>query len=343
MTHTPQINKAYLLIALDLGFTSAEEALENTDLSLEHFDYVDSVGVSLVQQLIRNVKKYSSTPNWPAIFGAHLGAASHGPVGYATLSAPTVGKAMATFVEWFQIRCETYSGKVIQYDENVEIIISDTTGDWFFEEMFFECFIRAFEILMQQLLGHAPKGDTTLHFKTLATDRQKLMEKAYDSQLFFGADTNKLTVPNDIWCQPSRLYDKDSYEFNLRKCQQLRETQDLKSHIDLQIRHIIRKHFEQMIVSTAVLLPPPTQLEICDSIHITERTLIRKLKDCNTSYKLILEEERQNLAKRLLKEARYTIYNVAEILGYRESANFCRAFKRWIGQSPTAYRRNADI
>jgi hypothetical protein len=26
--------------------------------------------------------------------------------------------------------------------------------------------------------------------------------------------------------------------------------------------------------------------------------------------------------------------------GYRESANFCRAFKAWFKQSPTAYRRN---
>jgi AraC-like DNA-binding protein len=84
---------------------------------------------------------------------------------------------------------------------------------------------------------------------------------------------------------------------------------------------------------------PPTQQAIFRSIYRTERTLIRQLKHCHTSYKMLQAQEREIMATRLLKQARYTVNNIAHVLGYRETANFCRAFKLWTGQTPTQYRQ----
>jgi len=53
----------------------------------------------------------------------------------------------------------------------------------------------------------------------------------------------------------------------------------------------------------------------------------------------MLEEERKKYSEELLREARYSISNIADILGYKESANYCRAFKSWFGISPSTYRR----
>ncbi len=340
MPHAPLVNKAYVLIIINLELASHQEILENTGLSLATLESMDTVEMPVALQVVRNMARYSSNPNWAAIFGAHLGIASHGPVGFAALGAPTVGKALTTFVKWFKLRADTYCEKIIEQDEQVEIIISDTTGDTLFQEFYFEAFMRAFEVLIELLIGHPPTQEIELHFKTLANNRQQLMKQEYGSRLFFACNSNKLVIPNRIWFQSSPLNDPDSHEFNIRKCQQLLKEQESQNQIDLRIRFIIREHFEKNIVTTSDLLPPPTQLEICTFIHITERTLIRHLKDCNTSYKLILKEERQEYAERLLKDARYTIYNVAEILGYGESANFCRAFKTWTGKTPTHYRQN---
>jgi AraC-like DNA-binding protein len=166
------------------------------------------------------------------------------------------------------------------------------------------------------------------------------MEAEFASQLCFASPQNKLVVPKTLWFSPSPLYDKDSYEFNLRKCQQLLEELDIQGRIDLMIRKLIRQHFERAIISKASESMPPSLAELCEVLHLTERTLIRRLKELDTAYKKILEEERQKFAVQLLADAKYTVFNVADILGYRESANFCRAFKVWFKQSPTAYRRN---
>ena len=141
MHHPPQVNKAYVLIVLNLQLATVEELLEDTGLTLEKLEAMNTVDLPVAIRVVRNMDRYSSNPNWPALFGAHLGIASHGPAGFAALSAPTVGKALATFAEYFKLRAETYNEKINLQAKHVEIIISDTTGDDVFEEFYFEAFI----------------------------------------------------------------------------------------------------------------------------------------------------------------------------------------------------------
>ena len=147
MSQVPKINKAYVLIALNLGFATVEQAFENTELTLESLEQGDSIDLALAVQMVRNLNHYSHIPVWASILGAHLGVTSHGPVGYATLSAATLGKALATFVEWEQIRAEAYTAEIIEQEARFEIVIRDTTGDSMFEAFFLEAFLKAFLVL----------------------------------------------------------------------------------------------------------------------------------------------------------------------------------------------------
>jgi len=336
---SPQFNKAYLQIALNLNFAPADSIMSNIDLDVEQLETLKSLDVSIACQAVRNLNRLSNTPIWPAILGAHLGVNSHGPVGYATLSAPTVGKALSTFVEWEQVRSTSYTGSITEEEEHFVIVIEDTTGDKEYKEFFFETFMRAFEVLIAQLIGHSNHNATELHFITQAENREELMRHAYDSLLIFGSQKNTLRVHKSLWFTRSPLYDKESHEYNLRKCQQLSEDEDYLGRSDLKVRALISKHFDFAILSRSMPEPVPSLKDICKSQHLTERTLIRRLKAFNTSYKKILEEERIKYSEILLGNASYTIFQVAELLGYCEPANYCRAFKVWFGQSPTQYRR----
>ncbi|MEM1081903.1 MAG: helix-turn-helix transcriptional regulator, partial [Pseudomonadota bacterium] len=84
----------------------------------------------------------------------------------------------------------------------------------------------------------------------------------------------------------------------------------------------------------------PTLTDVSRRLHRSERTLIRKLANRRTTYKQIVADERLRYASKLLRDAHYTVAEIADILGYREPANFCRAFKQWVGTSPTQFRRN---
>jgi len=71
------------------------------------------------------------------------------------------------------------------------------------------------------------------------------------------------------------------------------------------------------------------------------RTLQRQLSAEGTSYRQIIEQARQELALRYLAETQTPIKEVAALLGYSELQAFYRAFERWTGLPPAAYRRRS--
>lgn len=340
MNTQPQASKAYLLIAISLEFAPVLKLLEGTSLSETTLANCESINMTDAIQVVSNLNKYSNTPNWPAILGKHLGVSTHGPVGYASISAPSLGKALATFLQWYVIRSECYVAQIKEHQEYMEIIITDTTGDMGYAEFFFEALMRAFEVLIN-LLGQSTEATTQIYFKTAADNRKSLMHREYNSALFFDQQSNKMRVPKAYWLLPSPLYDKDSYEFNLAKCKQLLEQIHNHNRIDWVVNNLIRQHFEKATVAQDPNKMPPSLTDICKQVHQSERTLIRKLKRYNTSYKKILQTQRRQFSIQLLADASYSILAISEILGYKETANFTRAFKQWHGKSPTTYRRNS--
>lgn len=340
MQHIPQTNAAYVLIIAGLEFTSMDKALHGTSLTTEILSNVEMIDLSEAVKVVKNIGRHSHTPNWPAIFGNHLGVATHGSVGYSAVSAPTVGKALATFVEWFPIRAECYRSQIRELEDAFEIVIFDTSGDSFYKTFFFESFMRALEVLMGLLLGQLKPQLTQLHLESHAAERQELMRAGYCSTLHFGAPQNKLIVPKSIWFQPSPLSDVESHELNLKKCKQISDQRQQKGRVDISVKHILANHLENRIFTQDAGRHHPSLKQVSNDLHLSERTLVRKLNKLGTSFQELLEHQRKYYADKLLRQARYTVTDVSLILGYSESASFCRAFKQWFGISPTAYRRN---
>ena len=56
-----------------------------------------------------------------------------------------------------------------------------------------------------------------------------------------------------------------------------------------------------------------------------------------TSYKALLEQTREQLAKAYLSEGEHSLAQVSYLLGFSDQANFTRAFKRWTGSTPTEF------
>jgi AraC-like DNA-binding protein len=70
----------------------------------------------------------------------------------------------------------------------------------------------------------------------------------------------------------------------------------------------------------------------------TPRTLQRQLKERQLDYKKLLDDIRRRLAINYLWDGTHTVTDIAFLLGYSETSAFNRAFKRWTGMTPRAYR-----
>jgi AraC-like DNA-binding protein len=78
--------------------------------------------------------------------------------------------------------------------------------------------------------------------------------------------------------------------------------------------------------------------DIADELNLSTHTLRRRLKLEGSSFQEIKDSLRRDRAQRLLNDPEYSIQAIAQQLGFSEAAAFARAFKKWTGFTPGAYR-----
>ena len=79
--------------------------------------------------------------------------------------------------------------------------------------------------------------------------------------------------------------------------------------------------------------------KLASTLHISRRTLQRRLSERGTNFLNVLQEVRSRVALRYLSDDRLGITEIAFLLGYADQGSFSSAFKSWHGVSPRDYRR----
>ena len=77
---------------------------------------------------------------------------------------------------------------------------------------------------------------------------------------------------------------------------------------------------------------------VAKQLYMAPRTLRRKLRAENTSFRELMDELKMQVAIKYLRDTDLTIENIADALGFRDAANFRRAFRRWTKRAPHEYR-----
>lgn len=138
-----------------------------------------------------------------------------------------------------------------------------------------------------------------------------------------------------------------SFEMRLLGAVQARSTIDLDRFLQNAPRDWIftssREHTQSLRVRTYLGQTgwnAATLNDTAEAMHMTPRTLIRRLAADGTSFQEIKDALRRDIAIRDLQSGRKSIEAIALDVGFSSAANFHRAFRRWSGSTPSSYRRN---
>lgn len=82
----------------------------------------------------------------------------------------------------------------------------------------------------------------------------------------------------------------------------------------------------------------PSVEKVAEELHVSTRTLQRRLGESGTSYQRLLDDVRAQSAKSLLETTDLEAGEVAFLLGFEELNSFTRAFHNWQGTTPARYR-----
>jgi hypothetical protein len=174
-----ETNRTYLLILLSQNFAAPEKVLENTGLDAASLALKDAVDFATVRQVMRNLDRYSADALWPVRLGARIGVTGHGSVGFAALSADTLGQAVSTFLDWEQIRAPWYTGEIVETELFMEILIRDAMRDPDFQRVFFQMFTASLETLLSTITRAPCHGASEIHFLDDFGDTESLLRDAF--------------------------------------------------------------------------------------------------------------------------------------------------------------------
>ncbi len=111
-------------------------------------------------------------------------------------------------------------------------------------------------------------------------------------------------------------------------------------------RLIVPHHREQTIRDRVLAVlgddfsqPIPNAAAVAAKLNLSVSTLRRHLSQEGTSFQQLKDECRYTSALRFLGSSELSLNDIAGLLGFDEVSAFFRAFKRWSGTTPAAYRR----
>ena len=98
----------------------------------------------------------------------------------------------------------------------------------------------------------------------------------------------------------------------------------------------------RQLIATELRHGRPSSVSVARKLHMSRRTLVRRLEAEGTSFTDQLEELRRQLALRFVTMRTLPLGEITALLGFSHVQGFHRAFKRWTGQTPLRYRETVE-
>ena len=150
----------------------------------------------------------------------------------------------------------------------------------------------------------------------------------FRAPLFFNSTKSAITFSNECLRQAVPSADSLMYGYLENSARNLH---------DLQHHELVEKLPE--VITRGLLTNRFAASHIADMFGIRERTLHRRLSAGGTSFRKELDQARYSVSKQLLGTTSLPVCDIASSLGYADSSGFIRAFQRWSGSSPSAWRK----
>ncbi|MFC2995920.1 AraC family transcriptional regulator [Acinetobacter sichuanensis] len=260
------------------------------------------------------------------LMGKKASLANTGPLRFLVLNAATLRDALQSLFHYGQL---WYKGLFLSIKEEqgyagIQMRIEGDAPD---KEQLQTAYLVATVSIMEMVLGKS-WHPTLVRISYPKPKSAHLYEKLFGCPVWFGQSQHELLFPQKELDQQRSGHDNQLDDF-LRT--HLTALHDHKKN-DLQIQ--VCQMIEELLPHGDCSID-----RVSEYFSVHRFTLYRYLSQQNTSFEILLEQTRKNKAKQLLENSEMTILEIAQLLGYEAQGNFSRAFKRWYGISPRAWRK----
>ena len=328
----PAAKIAIVVDALAAESVPVAEALRRTSLSPSDLrSPTTQVSVNQVIESYRNAVRLSRAPHFAFKTGLKTHVSHYGMYGFAILSSMNFRETMHFAVKYHQLATPVVK---LQFREEAGRV------DWTIDPLPHPAIdARLYRFIVETQLG------------ILVSLHRDIMGSAFNPlaiEVTFAAPESEEQCWTTVRCpvsfrQPRNrfLFDADwlngapQYGNEITYASVLALCDDL--HDRLQNRIGVAGKVRAYLLAT---LGRRTSLDhVAAHLGVPVRTLRRKLRDEETSFRDLFDQLRGEVAIKYLRDTHMTVDDIAQALGFSETANFRHAFRRWNRASPQEFRR----
>lgn len=248
-------------------------------------------------------------------------------LGVAVVASLSLRDALERCSRYLAVVSDAASLELRETAEALVVTIAPAAGEALPSPEAIDAYAAIFTRLGRGLLGR--------NFNPLALTLQRPQprnrepwERMFRCDLRFGAPHNELWFPLQGVDQRLDSASPELAEANERIAQRLLDARE-QSDWGRRVQRLLMERLPQ---------GDPGEAAIAEALHLSQRSLQRKLAEQGTRYGALLQQTREALAQHYLREGRHSISEIAYLLGFGDASSFTRAFKRWTGRAPSQCR-----
>lgn len=249
-------------------------------------------------------------------------------IDYLVGASPTVGEGIGRFARFFGLIADGVALDIVGDEEEHRLRLAMADGrpvppvyvDY------------VFAALVSRIRMHI-RRDLRVHRVELRRPEPPASApygEVFRAPVHFGAAADRLCFSSEEWDAPMDIADAALGQL-------------LEEHARILAQRIphaasgFRAEVQKAIASTAP--EGGSAEEVARALHVSVRTLQRRLIANGTTFREVSDTVRDQLAQEYLTDPKVSIAEVAFLLGFSDQSSFNRAFRRWTGESPGRWRR----
>lgn len=264
-------------------------------------------------------------------FGKYLHITQHGMLGVAAMTSENLGGAIAILEKYYRLLSPVITLKTQVVGEQCIGRAEEAWDIGPLQVLAVETFFSGLYENCGFIVGELPPAE--FYFRHSAPDYSHLYKDVFGDKCHFDCASDQIVFHKDwlerplVWSNPVTC--KQALAF----CDQQLET--INGHVNL-----LAKLRDLPVVTKGKTLPLDAAAQ---ALNMSGRSLRRHLKALNTSYQRVVDNLKAELAEEMLRDSNRSVVEIATALGFGDVANFRKAFKRWLGKTPSEYRKALNI
>jgi AraC-like DNA-binding protein len=322
---------AAIVDALAAEGVSASAALEGVGVSHDALNSPPTrVALDQIIECYHNAARLTRDPHFALHLGLKVHVSAYGMYGFALLSGTDFRKIMKAAVRYHRLVAPL--AEIAFYEDGERASWSMTPiphprVDAQMYRFLVELQIGTHWSLMRDVMGQsfAPR-ELAVTFKP--PHDVESYRAAFGCPVHFNCPHNKLVFDTAYLDSRPEHGNEITYSAVVKLCESLLAELELRAGAAGKVREIL-----------LVNLMRSTSFEaVASRLHMTTRTLRRKLDEEGTSFRKLVDELKREVAVKYLRDTELTVDDIAYSLGFSEAAIFRRAFRRWTSRSPREFR-----